>query len=159
MPIRIKDIYNIWISYDFCPIINNTAKIHCTRNFRQNLYHITYFYNPIFHKKNRNDRIWTCDPCDPNTVRYQTALHSDFLYLLNFIDPHAVWFQLEFGFRSTRQVRYIPIFYIFCILSTLTQFGFNWNWLPFHSPSALFRIYTSCWFSPTICTTILYQKN
>ena len=88
-----------------------------------------------------------------------SALHSDFLYLLNFIDPHAVWFQLEFGFRSTRQVRYIPIFYIFCILSTLTQFGFNWNWLPFHSPSALFRIYTSCWFSPTICTTILYQKN
>ena len=39
-------------------------------------------------------------------MRYQTALHSDFLYLLNFIDPHAVWFQLEFGFRSTRQVRY-----------------------------------------------------
>ena len=88
-----------------------------------------------------------------------SALHSDFLYFLYFIDPHAVWFQLEFGFRSTRQVRYIPIFYIFCILSTLTQFGFNWNWLPFHSPSALFRIYTSCWFSPTICTTILYQKN
>ena len=55
-----------------------------------------------------------------------SALHSDFLYLLNFIDPHAVWFQLEFGFRSTHQVRYSD-FYIFCILSTLTQFGFNWN--------------------------------
>ena len=32
-------------------------------------------------KKNRDDKIRTCDPCDPNTVRYQTALHPD---LFNF---------------------------------------------------------------------------
>ncbi len=29
--------------------------------------------------------------------------------------------------QCATKLRYIPIFYIFCILSTLTQFGFNWN--------------------------------
>ena len=75
--------------------------------------------------------------------------------------------------QCATKLRYIPIFYICCILSTLTQFGFNWNlasvslakcatfrffifvvfyrpsrslaligiWLPFHSPSALFRFF------------------
>ena len=27
--------------------------------------------------KNRDDKIRTCDPRDPNTVRYQAALHPD----------------------------------------------------------------------------------
>lgn len=34
--------------------------------------------------KNRDDKIRTCGPRDPNTVRYQTALHPD--RLLNFLD-------------------------------------------------------------------------
>ena len=29
--------------------------------------------------------------------------------------------------QCATKLRYIPISYIFCILSTLTQFGFNWN--------------------------------
>ena len=30
----------------------------------------------------RNDRIRTCDPLVPNQLRYQTALHSDLLFLV-----------------------------------------------------------------------------
>ena len=33
--------------------------------------------------KNRDDKIRTCDPRDPNTVRYQAALHPENLFILN----------------------------------------------------------------------------
>ena len=38
-------------------------------------------YNYILTNKNRDDKIRTCDPRDPNTVRYQAALHPDIFYL------------------------------------------------------------------------------
>ena len=50
-----------------------------------------------------------------------------FFIFFVFYRPSRSLVLIGIGFRSTRQVRYIPIFYIFCILSTLTQFGFNWN--------------------------------
>ena len=83
-------------------------------------------------KKNRNDRIWTCDPCDPNTVRYQTALHSDFFFMNLFYLPVS-----QFGFnwkrlRFTRLVRlHSDFFFMNLFYLPVSQFGFNWKRLRF----------------------------
>ncbi len=42
---------------------------------------IKYFKGNISDKKNRDDRIRTCDPFVPNEVRCQAALHPDKLTL------------------------------------------------------------------------------
>ena len=93
--------------------------------------------------------------------------------------------------QCATKLRYIPIFYIFCILSTLTQFGFNWDlasvplakcatfrffifivfyrpsrslvligiWLPFHSPSALFRfLYVLLFFTNNLYNNFIPKK-
>ena len=45
-----------------------------------------------------------------------SALHSDFLYLLNFIDPHAVWFYLELASVTLAKCA-IPNLYVLLVLT------------------------------------------
>ena len=57
--------------------------------------------------KNRDDKIRTCDPRDPNTVRYQAALHPD--RYIQFSKYRVQLGILTFCFALyTQNVRYIP---------------------------------------------------
>ena len=54
------------------------AKSVGTFNANDQNTNVSSTWKPIFmQNKNRDDKIRTCDPRDPNTVRYQAALHPD----------------------------------------------------------------------------------
>ena len=73
--------YTYAVNAHTMPNINNEAmnllkNIHYEQNMRKVKMHLLQSSNSK-QNKNRDDKIRTCDPRDPNTVRYQAALHPD----------------------------------------------------------------------------------
>ena len=52
--------------------------------------------------KNRDDKIRTCDPRDPNTVRYQAALHPDILFKFQLVAHLRCHISLVFYYQQIK---------------------------------------------------------
>ena len=96
------------------------------------------FWSNLLIISSRDDRIWTCGPRDPNTVRYQAALHPDDILYRNYL----VFKIVVIWCATNLSKQYLIVFSAECYIPTIFFHTKTLFWLRWHHLCRNFDITT-----------------